>query len=166
MEPEDHLQFASEVFTAYCSRRNIAVPQDFLQLAIEGMVQLQATGRSNILYSLAKGLGNQRSDGSDSLFPCKQLVAGIVEHCINFFAASNVGQVGVVYVCFCVHTNFTCIHVGEMPEGLQTMLQSLFGNCWLNLHSGPMWKVVDRAEQGGPTSLSTSRRIVDVRIGF
>ena len=121
MEPEDHLQFASEGFTAYCSRRNIAVPQDFLQLAIEGTVQLQATGRSNILYSLAKGLGNQRSDGSDSLFPCKQLVAGIVEHCINFFAASNVGQVGVVYVCFCVHTNLTCIHVGEMPEGLQTM---------------------------------------------
>ena len=100
MEPEDHLQFASDVFTAYCSRRNIAVPQDFLQLAIEGMVQLQATGRSNILYSLAKGLGNQ-----------------FVEHCINFF---------VVYVCFCVHTNFTCIHVGEIPEGLQTMATITF----------------------------------------
>ena len=96
MEPEDHLTFVSEIFTAYCSRQNVTVPQDFILLVVKGMIQLHATGRSNILYSLAKGLGSQRSDGSDSLFPCKQLVAGIVEHCINFFAASSIGQVSVV----------------------------------------------------------------------
>lgn len=92
MESEDHLAFASEIFAAYCSRANISVPNDFIQLAVKGMVELHATGRSNILYSLAKGLGSQRSDASDSLFPCKQLVAGIVEHCVNFLRLPMQGR--------------------------------------------------------------------------
>ena len=35
MEPEDHLTFVSKIFTAYCSRQNIAVPQDFPPLTIK-----------------------------------------------------------------------------------------------------------------------------------
>ena len=41
-------------------------------------------------------------------------------------------------------------------------MYTLFGNKWLNLHSGPMWKVVE-TQQGGPKSLSGSRKIEDVR---
>jgi len=68
MEPEVQLRFVSEVFAAYCLRQNVSVPQDFLQVSVKGMTQLQITKRSNILYALAKGLGTQRLDGSDSLF--------------------------------------------------------------------------------------------------
>jgi hypothetical protein len=38
---------------------------------------------------------------------------------------------------------------------------SLFGNKWLNLHSGPMWKV-ESTEQGGPVDFSKSRQIEKV----
>ena len=96
MEPEDQLRFVSEVFAAYCLRQNVTVPEDFLQVSVKGMTQLQIAKRSNILYALAKGLGTQRSDGSDSLFPCKQVVAGLLEHCVNFFTASYGDQVSVM----------------------------------------------------------------------
>ena len=52
-------------------------------LAAQGMAQLKKAGRSNILYSLAKGLGTMRTSGSDSIFPSKQLVIGLVEHSVN-----------------------------------------------------------------------------------
>ena len=52
------------------------------------MEQLQASGRSNMLYGLAVGLGTlKRKDGSDSLFPSKKVVAGLMEYSIDFFNA-------------------------------------------------------------------------------
>lgn len=64
----------------------MSVPEDFLALVADGMEQLKNAERSNMLYSLAKGLGTSRLDGSDSLFPCRQVVAGLVEHCVYFFS--------------------------------------------------------------------------------
>ena len=93
MEPEDHLQIFSEMVAAYCSRQNVTVPEDFLEAAAKALTQLQIAGRSNFLCALAKGLGTQHSDGSDSLFPCKQVVAGLLEHCANFFVVSYGDQV-------------------------------------------------------------------------
>ena len=60
------------------------------------MTQLENSGRSNILYALARGFGTQRSDGSDSIFPTKQVVCGLIEHCANFFNASFMEQVAGV----------------------------------------------------------------------
>lgn len=72
------------------------------------MTQLQTAGRSNVS---SKGLGTQHSDDSDSLFPCKQLVAGVVEH---FFIASYGDQVSLIkliYVCRPIYVSFeTCMH--------------------------------------------------------
>ncbi len=93
MKPEDQIQFISELFAVYCSSQNVTAPKDFLQLAVKGMMQLQNAGRSNILYGLSKGLGTLRSDGSDSLFPCKTVVTGLFEHCVNFFSATYGEQV-------------------------------------------------------------------------
>ncbi len=39
----------------------------------------------------------------------------------------------------------------------------VFGKKWLNLYSGPMWKVVGTGQEGAH-ALSTSRRTEDVRI--
>ena len=93
MEVDEHLRFTSEAYQAYCSRVNVSVPQDFLQYAVQGMVQLKTANRSNVLYALAKGLGTQRSDGKDSVFPTKQVVTGLVEHCVNFFNSTFVDEV-------------------------------------------------------------------------
>ena len=71
--PEQHLLSLSESFSAYCSEVNISVPSDFITLAVKGMLNLKSANRSNTLYLLAKGLGNQRSDG-ESLFPVKSIV--------------------------------------------------------------------------------------------
>lgn len=92
-KPDDQIQFVSEMFAVYCSSQNVAVPSDFLQLAIKGMTHLKNAGRSNVLYNLSKGLGTKRSDGSDTRFPCKQVVTGLLEHCVNFFNATYGDQV-------------------------------------------------------------------------
>lgn len=93
MRPEDQIQFISELFAAYCSSQNVTVRSDFLELALNGMNQLYNAGRSNIIYGLCKCLGTVRSDGSDTLFPCKQVVTGLLEHCVNFFSATHGDQV-------------------------------------------------------------------------
>ena len=124
MEPEEHLAFVSEIFAAYCSRENISVPQDFIQFAVRGMVQLHATGRCTILYSLAKCLGSQRSDASDSVFPCKQLVAGICS-IVSIFVASHVGQVCVV----CMHAD---VHICRLQFRLSAQMTTEHGyNRWV-----------------------------------
>ena len=48
----------------------------------------------------------------------------------------------------------------DYRKWLETMY-SLFGNKWLNIHGGPMWKV-ETTGQGVPISLSTSRKTEDV----
>ena len=93
MKPEDQIQFISEVFALYCSSQKVTVPMNFLELAVKGMKQLESAGRTNIVYGLCKGLGTMRSDGSDTVFPRKQVVTGLVEHCVNFFSASYGDQV-------------------------------------------------------------------------
>ena len=93
MKPEDQIQFVGEVFARCCSSQNVVVPDDFLKLALNGMIHLHNAGRSNVLYGLSKGFGCMRSDGSDTLFPCMQVVTGLVEHCVNFFNATYGDQV-------------------------------------------------------------------------
>ena len=67
----------------------IHIPADFLQLAINGMAHLKDTGRSNLLYNLARGLGVMRPDNTDSLIPAKRMPMGLLEYCTNFFGASS-----------------------------------------------------------------------------
>ena len=66
---------------------------DFLQLAISVMEQLQSSGRYNVVYRLSKVIGTKRKDQSDSLLPTKRMPMGLIEHCVNFFAASSIKEV-------------------------------------------------------------------------
>jgi len=66
---------------------------NFIEFAVNGMEHLQACGRSNVIYSLAKSLGTKRLDGSDSLLPAKRMPMGLIEYCVNFFNASSRQQV-------------------------------------------------------------------------
>lgn len=111
------------------------------------MEQLKRVGRTNILYALAKGLGTLQSCGTESLFRSKRLITDLFEHCVNFFISENAAQVSLLIVN-------TIIHFVSCPKDYRAWLQSmysLFGNKWLNLYSGPMWKV-EATEQGNPLS--------------
>ena len=82
-------QFSSILKHEYC----LNVPQDYLELSVQAMLHLKQCDRSNILYSLAKGLGTLRPDGSDSKFPTKRMPAGLLQYMVEFFAADNLSQV-------------------------------------------------------------------------
>ena len=60
-------QFSSILKDEY----RLNVPQYYLELSVQAMLHLKECDRSNILYSLAKGLGTLRPDGSDSKIPAK-----------------------------------------------------------------------------------------------
>lgn len=62
-------QYVSQAFSLHCIEAGVSVPDDFLELSLSAMNQTQLSGRSNVVYSLVKGLGTQRPDGSDSCFP-------------------------------------------------------------------------------------------------
>ena len=59
-------------------------PQIFFPSPLYAMRQLESSGRSNILYGLACGLGVTRADGSDSLFPTRKMITGLLEYSVNF----------------------------------------------------------------------------------
>ena len=80
-QPLQNLVELSHTFEEYIrSNTDCNIPEDFLLLTVETMKHLQASGRSNVLYKLAKGLGTVRPDGSDSLFPAKQMPMGLIEY--------------------------------------------------------------------------------------
>ena len=60
LEPDQHLKMVSEMFSAYCSKLEVTVPDDFIEYSVRGMQQLNVAGRTNFLYALAKGLGTMR----------------------------------------------------------------------------------------------------------
>jgi len=49
------------------------------------MSQLRYRQRTNVMYNLAKGLGTQRVDGSDSRFPTKCMPMELIEYTADFF---------------------------------------------------------------------------------
>ena len=93
LDADQHLQALSDMFSTYCSQVGLDVPGDFIRYSVQGMQQLSTTGRTNFLYTLAKGLGTRRSDGEDSVFPVKQLIAGLFEYSANFFVSVHKSQV-------------------------------------------------------------------------
>ena len=88
------LEFLSKMFSEYMLVAfYIIVPEDFLSYTAKAMSQLRHNQRTNVMYNLAKGLGTQRADGSDSRFPMKCMPLGLIEYAADFFANDNVQQV-------------------------------------------------------------------------
>lgn len=90
IESDEQLKFLDELFA------KLHLPPSFLSYCVKGMLRLQESSRSNFLYGLAKGLGTLRSSGADSVFPTKQIIAGMVEYSINFFNATTVAQASIL----------------------------------------------------------------------
>lgn len=92
-----HLQSLSRLFSSYLSATSsVSVPDDFLCHAAAAMINLHNGGRSNVLYNLAKGVGTQRQDKTDTRFPIKHMPMGLIEYATQFFAVDNLQQVKVM----------------------------------------------------------------------
>ena len=106
LDGEQLLSFAGELFSIVAQRQKVHVETDFLPLSLKAMRQLECSGRSNILYGLAGGLGVTRADGSDSLFPTRKMITGLLEYSVNFFNAGNNAQHVSIYW---LHSSFYII---------------------------------------------------------
>ena len=96
---DTHLQVLSRLFSSHLlAASSRSVSEDFLGHAAAAIVHLHKGGRTNILYNLAKGIGTLRSDGSDAMFPIKQMPMGLVEYIAQFFATDNLQKVHVICI--------------------------------------------------------------------
>ena len=77
----------------FVCKLGLVVPEDFLMFAVSAMQQLALNGHSNVLYSLAKGIGTIRNDHSDSCFLIKRMPMGLIEYPCNFFMSENMNKV-------------------------------------------------------------------------
>ena len=91
---EQQLSVMSRSFSNLCAvAYGVCVPEDFILLSAKAMMNLKECHRSNVLYSIAKGLGVLRSDGSDSRFPMKRMPMGLLEYMAGFFEAEEMRKV-------------------------------------------------------------------------
>lgn len=88
------LHFMSIMFSKHCKDvLQLDVPEDFLELAASAMARLKSCQRSNVIYNLAKGVGTERPDETDSRFPVLRMPMGLVEYVTNFFVAEDLNSV-------------------------------------------------------------------------
>ena len=80
-----------------CAAKGIVVPSDFGALLLHAMEYLHKNERSNVFYSLAKGIGIMRDDGSDSRFPVKRMPFGLLEYMAKFFSSDTFQQVMIPF---------------------------------------------------------------------
>ena len=93
---ESHLQSLSSAFSSLMlSSYDVTVPPDFLLLSAQAMRHLQSCERSNVVYGLAKGLGEIRQDHSDSRFPARRMPMGLIEYAVGFFNADVIQHVSI-----------------------------------------------------------------------
>ena len=59
----------------------------------KNFVQIEANGKSNLVYKFCQGLAFDRPDKSGPLIPINRMPFGLIEYCIEFFTCTNVMQV-------------------------------------------------------------------------
>lgn len=91
----------SAAFSKYChDALNIQLPTDFLEVVAKAMVKLKQAKRSNVVYNLAKGVGTERKDLTESRFPVSRMSMGLVEYVTNFFIVEDINTVSF-YMTLC-----------------------------------------------------------------
>ena len=94
---EEQMKFLSQCVSYHCrAYHQMDVPDDFLQLSLSAMENLQANGKTNVLYGLAKGLGRLRLGSSESCFPVSRMPFGLLEYMVNFFNSSPGSNVSFI----------------------------------------------------------------------
>ena len=84
----------SQKFSDHCKTAlQLDVPVDFLTYASSAMIRLKKHRRSNVVYNLAKGIGEERSGVDESRLPVSRMPMGLIEHITNFFTAEDINEV-------------------------------------------------------------------------
>ena len=99
LSSQEQLRVVSVLYSEFVNSQDhpAAVPADFLQLAFSAACHLHDSGRSDVIYLIAKGLGTMRLDKSDSLFPARRMPTGLIEYAANFFSVNSIQQVHSSY---------------------------------------------------------------------
>ena len=71
----------------------VSVPGDFLTYTAKAMMNLKSSGRTNLLYNLAKGVGSLRADDTTSRFPTDRMPMGLIKYITSFYVCDDVNQV-------------------------------------------------------------------------
>jgi hypothetical protein len=94
LSSQEQMEFIASLYQYYASvcYPGLRVAYTFLEVSLKAMAQLQKSGRSNILFGLANGLGTQRTSCPDSLIPTSRMPMGLLEYVINFYQSSKVNS--------------------------------------------------------------------------
>ena len=90
---EPQLPALSRSFVTVARRHGLSVPDDFCECSLRAMTILKESGRSNVLYQLARALSTPRSDGKGSKFPTDRMPMGLLEYMTVFFNSELLPQV-------------------------------------------------------------------------
>ena len=71
----------------------VNVPPDYLEYSLKAMKHLKQSGRSNVLYFLARSLATPRNNGTGSKFPTTRMPMGLLEYIVHFFDAETLQDV-------------------------------------------------------------------------
>lgn len=83
---EDQLGVLSELLADHATTfYEVTVPDVFLQLSLMSMKHLDSSGKMNVLYELAKGLGTLRPNSSEPVFPMSRMPFGLLQYMVTFF---------------------------------------------------------------------------------
>ena len=78
-----------------CANHAVAVSalRNYGVQRVKAMAVLKESGRSNVLYRLARALATPRTDGTGSLFPTDRMPMGLLEYMAVFFDSNTYPQV-------------------------------------------------------------------------
>ena len=97
---EDQLSMISELLMEHATKfYRVTVPKDFLQSSLMSMQHLDSSGKVNVLYELAKGLGTLRPDSTEPLFPITRMPFGLMQYMVTFFNSTPGTHVSSVLSC-------------------------------------------------------------------
>lgn len=126
------------------------------------MQQLSTAGRTNFLYTLAKGLGTRRSDGEDSVFPVKQLIAGLFEYSANFFVSVHKSQVHTYIDCVLYTMNsFPVLPPGCLSSRVSTVIGVNVHILWQEVVEYALWSYVEGGNNKYKRTCFTSQKSSD-----
>lgn len=66
-------------------------------MSLNAKKRLKESGRSNVLYKLAKGLATMRKDGMESKFPTR-MPMGLLEYMVAFYESDTIQRVKLVCI--------------------------------------------------------------------
>ena len=63
------LELLTDLLKRHVLNHHVHLPDDFLELTVKAMVNLETKAKVNVIYELVKGLGTSRPNSKESLFP-------------------------------------------------------------------------------------------------